>query len=133
MWQRAKRQVAAAVVAAALVAGPAVGAAAGEFTFEDFTLRTSEDLLDICTVEPANESHNEAVAFCYGFFQGGTHYHRALTSGPKYAPIACPTEPMSVQQLVSVFVAYARANPQHLAEQPMDTAFRAMVAQWPCS
>ena len=116
-----------------LSAGPVGGARAGEFTFDDFTLTTSEDLLDICTVEPAHNSHFEAMAFCYGYFQGGVHYHRALTSGPKYAPIACPTEPVSVQQLVSVFVTYARANPQHLAEQPMDTAFRAMVAQWPCS
>jgi GMP synthase (glutamine-hydrolysing) len=36
-------------------------------------------------------------------------------------------------QLVSVFVTYAQANTQHLEEPPIDTAFRALVEQWPCS
>jgi hypothetical protein len=126
-------QVAVMLLLAVLLAGPAADARAGEFTLDDFTLDSTEDLLDTCTVDQNEVSHWEASAFCYGFFQGALHYHRALAGGPTYGPIVCPTEPVTVSQLVSVFVTYAKANPQHLEEPPIDTAFRALVEQWPCS
>jgi hypothetical protein len=133
MGRRAWRELAAAAMMAVLIAVPAALASASEFTFEDFTLDSSEDLLDVCTVEPTHASHFESMAFCYGFFQGAIHYHGSLTRGPNYAPIICNTEPVSVRQVVSVFVTYAQANPQHLAEPAMDTAIRALAEQWPCS
>ena len=131
-WRRAQRRLAATVVAAALISLPAILASASEFTFEDFTLDSTEDLLDICTVEPSNASHFESAAFCYGFFQGAVHYHRALASGPGFGPIVCAPETATVRQLVGIFVTYAQAHPEHLAEPPIDTAFRALVEQWPC-
>jgi len=109
------------------------GASAQEgFAFDDFELRDTESLLDICTVEETNESYWGALAFCYGFFQGGVHYHRALANGPSFDPIACPADQVTLRQLVSVFVAYAGANPIYSDEPPMDTVFRAVSDQWPC-
>lgn len=107
-------------------------AAQDGFAFDDFELRNTESLLDICTVEQTNESYWAAVSFCYGFFQGGVHYHRALANGPNFDPIACPADQVTLRQLVPVFVAYARANPIYSDEPPMDTVFRAVADQWPC-
>lgn len=120
-------------LAAALVAGPEARAAASEFGLDDFTLDSTEDLLDICTVPPTRDSYFEAAAFCYGFFQGAVHYHRALASGPGFEPIVCAPPTSTVRQLVGIFVTYAQAHPEHMAEPPIDTAFRALVEQWPCS
>jgi hypothetical protein len=123
----------ATVTAAMLFIVPPGDAAAHEdFTLDDFELQSTEDLLDICTLEEAHESYWEAVSFCFGFFQGGVHYHRALANGPNFDPISCPTDEVTLRQLVSVFVTYARANPIYSDEPPMDTVFRAVTDQWPC-
>lgn len=123
----------AAIVAAMLVVAPPAGAASHDgFTLDDFELQNTKSLLDICTLEEAHESYWEAASFCIGFFQGGVHYHRALANGPNFEPIACPTEEVTLRQLVSVFIAYARANPIYSDEPPMDSVFRAVADQWPC-
>jgi hypothetical protein len=102
------------------------------FGLDDFQLRSTQDLLDICTLDKSNPSYFEARAFCYGYFKGGADFHKALTSGSKYPPIACPAPGVTARDVVAVFVAYANAHPEYLSEDPMDTAFRAVIAKWPC-
>lgn len=133
MMVQARSHGAAGALAAVLMVAPVVGAVAQQFTFDDFELDTTEDLLDVCTVEESDVSHWEATAFCYGYFQGAAHYHRALASGPEFEPMVCPPEPLTVRQVASTFITYAQANPEYLAEPPIDTAFRALVEEWPCS
>lgn len=122
-----------AVIGALALGGSAAGAQSSGFSFDDFTLRTTEDLLDICTLEPSHTSHFEAQAFCFGYFQGGADFHEALAAGPGFEPIACPTGEVTVRDVVEVFVAYARAHPELLDARPMDTAFRAVGERWPCT
>jgi hypothetical protein len=123
-------------VALAAALASAVPASAAEpskgFGLDDFDLRTTQDLLDICTLDKSSPSHFEAEAYCYGYFKGGADFHRALTSGSKYPPIACPGPGVTVRDGVAVFVDYARSHPQYLTEAPMDTVFRAVIAKWPC-
>ena len=114
-----------------MLVGSATAQDAG-FGMEDFQVDTSQDLLDICTVEPSHESHWEAQAYCLGYLRGGYDFHQALASGPEYEPITCPTEDVSLRDAVDVFVAYVRANPDRLAARPMDTVFRAISGRWPC-
>jgi hypothetical protein len=83
-------------------------------------------------LDKSSPSHFEAEAYCYGYFKGGADFHRALTSGSKYPPIACPGPGVTVRDGVAVFVDYARSHPQYLTEAPMDTVFRAVIAKWPC-
>ena len=119
-------------LATAVTIAAAAGAAADDLDMGDFELPNAHSLLDICTAEEAHPNYWEAVSFCYGFFQGGVHYHRALAAGEGFEPIACPPGEISLRQLVSTFVTYAGANPQYLGESPMDTVFRAVADQWPC-
>ena len=114
------------------VASLANAAAHENFTLDDFEVSDTESLLDVCTLDEAHETYWEAAAFCLGFFQGGVQYHRALANGPNFDPIACPTDDVTLKQLVSVFTDYARANPIYLDQPPMDTVFRAVADQWPC-
>lgn len=128
-----RNPIATAMLVTVLATAPVVDAVGREFTNEDFKLDSTEDLLDICTVEPSDPSHWAATAFCYGFFQGAMHYHDALArGGAEFAPIICPAEPLTVREVVTTFVTYAQANPKFLAEPPIDTAFRAVAEKWPC-
>jgi hypothetical protein len=102
------------------------------YTLEDFTLRTAADLVDICTLEQSHADHLVASAFCYGFFEGGTHYHATISTSPTYKKIVCGPPETTRTEAVEVFVTYVRSNPQYASEAPIDTIFRSLVDKWPC-
>jgi Rap1a immunity proteins len=102
------------------------------FGLDDFQLDSGQDLLDICTLDRSSASYWEAQAFCFGYFQGGADFHRALAAGPGFKPIACPAPEATIRDAVAVFVAYARAHPEQLDQAPMDVVFHAVSERWPC-
>ena len=102
------------------------------YTLEDFTLRTAADLVDVCTIGQDHPDHKTAMGFCYGFFEGGTHYHDTISISPTYNRISCSPPGTTRTEAVEIFVTYVRANPQYASEAPIDTIFRALVAKWPC-
>ena len=102
------------------------------YTLEDFNLRTAADLVDVCTLRQGHPDHEIARGFCYGFFEGGTHYHDTISASPDYQKIVCAPPETTRTDAVEVFVAYIQANPQYASEAPIDAIFRALVAKWPC-
>jgi hypothetical protein len=116
-----------------LVLAPwAASAQTDGYTLDDYQLRTSGDLLDICSLDSSSPSYWEARGFCLGFFAGGIHLHDALASSEDFPRLACPTGQVTRNDVVAVFVDYARAHPEYLSERPMDTVFRAVSDEWPC-
>jgi Rap1a immunity proteins len=111
----------------------AVAGAQAAFTPEEFRLDRAQELLDICTVSTSHPDYMEAYGFCVGYFTGAMHYHRALAKGPEQKAIVCPDHTVTRAEAISVFVAWARANPQYLTEEPMEAVMRAAVAKWPCT
>jgi hypothetical protein len=102
------------------------------YALDDFQLRTSGDLLDICALDPSHVNYWEARGFCLGFVAGGAHLHEALAAGEDFPRIACPAEGVTRSDVVEAFVLYAQAHPEHLDERPMETVFRAVIDRWPC-
>jgi hypothetical protein len=102
------------------------------YTLEDFTLQTAADLVDVCTIGQGHPDHKTAMGFCYGFFEGGMHYHDTISISPTYNRISCSPPGTTRTEAVEIFVTYVRANPQYASEAPIDTIFRALVAKWPC-
>jgi hypothetical protein len=116
-----------------LMASRAEAAGTDGYALSDFQLNTAADLIDICTLDAAHPDYPAAHSFCLGYFAGGQDYHRAVTRGPDFPPIACPEPGVTRDQAVDVFVVYMRANPQYLQEPPMEAVFRAATAKWPCT
>jgi hypothetical protein len=108
------------------------GAQDGVADLDDFAVDTAQDLVDLCAVDSSNSLHNEALQFCYGFFEGMIHYHDRLV-GPESKPIVCPTGQVTRQDVVDMYLAFAQANPQFMDEDPADNVMRAAIAEWPCS
>jgi hypothetical protein len=115
--------------AAALLA---VNAQAGDYSIEDFRLHTAADLVDVCTIDTSHTDHPVATAFCYGFFEGASHYDEAIEDTTAYVDIVCSPDGTTRTEAVMVFIEYIRANPQYGSEGPVDAAFRALAAKWPC-
>ena len=103
------------------------------YSYSDFQLNTAADIFDICTLDAARADYPAAHSFCLGYFAGGQHFHRAVTRGPDFLPIACPAQTVTRDQAVEVFIGFMRANPQYLQEPPMEAVFRAVSAKWPCT
>ena len=103
------------------------------YVLEDYQLRSTADLVDICTLGPEDADHVAARAFCYGYFEGAYHYDKMLSSAPGYEELVCSPKGTTRTQAVEAFVSYIKANPQHKSEPPLDGVFRALIAKWPCS
>jgi len=103
------------------------------YDLQDFRLESAGHLVDVCTLEQNHPDHRTALAFCYGFFEGGIHYDRALQSSPDHPRIVCEPDGTTRTQAVEVFVTYIKANSQYAAEMPIDAIFRALIDKWPCT
>jgi hypothetical protein len=101
---------------------------------EDFALRTAEDLVDLCAVPDGDSMVEAARGFCYGFLSGAGSYQRAINAGANAKPLFCLPEKGAITrgEAARMYVAWARANPQHLKEVPVDNVIRFAVATWPC-
>jgi len=100
---------------------------------EDFEVHTANELFDVCTIDPGHSDHNLALGFCYGFFEGATHYDDALASSALHKDIVCAPDEVTRTQAVAVFTQYIKTNPQYGIEPPIDAIFRALIDKWPCA
>jgi Rap1a immunity proteins len=102
-------------------------------TPEHFRVRSTADLIEICST-PANDSmYPASLSFCHGFAVGAYQYYRASVSGPEGKPFVClPDPPPSRTEGLQMFVAWARENPQHMGEPAVETLFRWSATTWPC-
>jgi hypothetical protein len=60
------------------------------------------------------------------------HCHRALAKGPDHKAIVCPEHTVTRVEAITVFVEWAKDNPQYLTEEPIEAVMRAAVSRWPC-
>jgi hypothetical protein len=103
-------------------------------TSDHFRVRSTADLVEICST-PANDSlYPAAIGFCHGYAVGAYHYYQATVSGPEGKPFVClpPAPPPTRTEGLQMFVAWARENPQHMGEPAVEALFRWLAAKWPC-
>ena len=62
-----------------LVATVLVPALGGAVTEADFEVKTTQNLLNLCTAAPNDPRYREAIHFCHGYLVGAYHYHVAQT------------------------------------------------------
>ena len=118
-----------AIAAAGAVSALASTALAVETS--NFNLATSRDLIALCSSQPDDPFYAEALQFCYGYMAGMAQLHRALVRAD-IKPVACPRYEVTREELVRVFLGWARANPGAMDELPAESVKRAAAAAWPC-
>ena len=125
------------VLAAALAIASGGAFAQGDksieaLTSDDFELESAKQLVTICTLDRAHPNYRTAKGFCYGYISGGGHFHREVSRDPEFDSIICPGDKVTHEDVVKVFVAFTRDNPQYLDKPAMDVLFRAAGNEWPC-
>lgn len=118
------------LLSAALFSG--AGATASEQ--QDFLVRNTKDLVDLCATQPGDPLYVAAIHFCNGFVVGAYRYHESLYSGPDATPLVCPPSPRpSREQAIADFVAWSKSHPERDSEPAVDGLFRFLTERWPCS
>jgi hypothetical protein len=106
---------------------------AGAVTKEDFEVETTQDLIDICTASVDDPLYHQAINFCHGYLVGAYHYYEAVSSGPKGINLVCWSDPEpSRNEVITMFIEWAKAHPQYWKEKPVETEFRFLMEKWPC-
>lgn len=124
-----KHRIAVLAVAAILVVPGFLGAV----TQEDFEVKTTQNLINLCTVAPTDLMAAQAIHFCHGYLVGAYHYHSAEASGPGGNPMVCFPDPApSRSAAIALFVEWAKAHPQFMGEKAVETEFRFLLEKWPC-
>jgi hypothetical protein len=102
-------------------------------TRDDFLVRTTQDLLTLCTASESDPLYQGALGFCLGFAAGAYQYYQVTTaSGGPAAFVCVPEAPPTRIEAIRMFVEWAKANPQYLNEHPVDSLFRFLATKYPC-
>jgi hypothetical protein len=99
----------------------------------DFEVKTTQNLLNLCTAATSDPNYQAAIHFCHGYLVGAYAYYAALHSEPKVKPLFCFPDPVpSRNDAIAMFIEWAKAHPQYMGEKPVDTEFRFLIEKWPC-
>jgi Rap1a immunity proteins len=102
-------------------------------TRDNFLVRHTRDYVEICSVSDNDPQRDAAIGFCHGYGVGAVHYYLAAHSGPQARKFVClPDPPPSRSEVVQMFLAWARENPQYMNEPAVETIFHWLAAKWPC-
>lgn len=107
---------------------------AGAASEKDFEVKTTEQLLNLCTALPGDPLYQQAVNFCHGYLVGAYRYYAAAHSGPNAPKLVCLPNPSPTRSnAIAMFIEWAKARPQHWSEEPVETEFRFLTEKWPCN
>jgi len=110
------------------------GLANSAVTEEDFIVKTTRNLINLCTASPLDPRYGDAVNFCQGYMVGAYHYSIAeYSKDPKNLFVCLPEPKPTRNEVVALFVAWAKAHPQYMTDMPVESQFRFMSEKWPCN
>jgi hypothetical protein len=119
-------------VLAAVLAASAPSFASAAVTEDSFKLRSTADLVDLCSASSSDPLYTAAVHFCVGFGVGvyrTLEEHQAALEHRWF----CPSGEMPTRaQAMADFVTWARAAPDQMAAQPTDSILAFVIQRNPC-
>lgn len=111
----------------------APGLTQAQVTQEDFLVKATQNLINLCTASSEQPMYQEAIHFCHGYLVGAWHFHRAEAADHPDKLLVCFSEPYpSRNEVIEMFIAWAQNHPEFMNEQPVETEFRFLSEKWPC-
>ncbi len=116
---------------AAMAALPPSDASAAAET--DFHVKTTRDLIALCSTPPGDPMHTAAVHFCEGFLVGAYQYHTLSVQTEGRAPLVCPPNPPpSRDESVVRFIQWSKEHATALDAPPVAGMFEFLAQAFPC-
>ncbi len=101
----------------------------------NFTLKTTQDLYQVCSTAPDDPLRREAIEFCEGYLLGVVTYHDAIADREHLKPFICYPSTATRDQGVQAFIDWAAAHKQDqkfMNDPPVVGAVRGLASKWPC-
>ena len=103
-------------------------------TPDQFKIRSTDDLVAVCTTREGDSLYGPSIGFCHGFVVRAIQYHSALYDRGKHKPIYClPDPPPTRSEGLRNFVAWVQANPKYGSEPAVESVFKYLVEKYPCA
>jgi len=121
-----------ATAAAAMLAS---GVAVSGVDPGDFSLRTTENLYDLCSVTRDHPDYAPAIYACRSFLEATVQYHDAVSDGDRFKRPICYPATATFDDARRAFLAWAEANAgnaKRMGELPVLGAVRALEDKYPC-
>ena len=102
---------------------------------EDLDLDTTEDLYQVCSVQPGAAEYVAASFACRGFIEGAVQYHDAVSDRKHLKRLICYPKTATVADGRAAFVAWAQrnlGNARLMDELPVIGLVRALADKYPC-
>lgn len=102
-------------------------------TEESFQLRTTGDLVELCSASPSDPMGTAALNFCQGFGVGVYRVLQEAERARRSPHLFCVPGPGPTRnEAIASFVRWARANPDQMTRPPQDGVAAYLAAQYPC-
>src|SRR5262249_42780541 len=111
---------------------PATAGAA--VTEADFQLRSTGDLVDLCTAAPSDPMGTAALNFCHGFVLGVYRVLEEENAAKRMVKLYCvPDGPMPTRnEAIADLVQWAKGNADAMAASPSDAIALYITKKYPC-
>ncbi len=102
-------------------------------TEDNFTGRTTGDLVTLCDPQSDSALDNAGVNYCEGFVQGSVLVEQEHEASKRSRQFFCLPDPAPTRnEAMAAFVKWARASPDRLAMPAVDGLISFLRDQYPC-
>ena len=102
-------------------------------TEDTFQLRSTGDLLELCSITPQDRLGTAALNFCHGFGIGAFRVLQEVQSVRGLRMFCVPDPVPTRSDALTAFVAWGKANPGKLDLPPQDGVVAFLSSQYPCT
>ncbi len=101
-----------------------------------FAVKTTQDLLNICTLPEDHAMRGEAANYCLGYIDGAVSYHDAISAHEDLKPFVCYPETATVELGAVIFIDWGKqkqGDAETMETAPVIGVVKALAAEWPCT
>ena len=101
---------------------------------DNFQVRTTADLVALCSTDPSEADYPEAIAFCHGYAVGAYAYYSAgVAVDPSARYVCLPNPPPARSQAIVDFLGWIKTHPNETSAPAIDSVFRYLGEHYPCA
>jgi hypothetical protein len=102
-------------------------------TEDTFQLRTTGDLVELCSAPPTDPMGTAALNFCHGFALGVYRVLVEENAARRVGKLFCTPEGLPTRnEAIADFVQWAKATPAAMPEGPADGVTDYLIHKYPC-
>jgi hypothetical protein len=103
---------------------------------QDFKFNTTQDLYDLCSMDPTSSDYAPAVYACRGFIEAAVQYHDAVSDNENLKRLICYGPDATIEDGRKAFVQWVdghKTDKKLMEELPVIGLVRALADKYPCS